>query len=35
MVARLGVVLSSYKSIIAGKPVCNAAVIERRIFSRS
>ena len=37
IVATLGTVLSSYKSIIAGKPVCNAAVIRQleQILSRS
>jgi hypothetical protein len=37
LVATLGFVLGSYKSIIAGKPVCNAAVIRQleQILSRS
>jgi hypothetical protein len=37
MVATLGIVLGSYKSIIAGTAVCNAAVIRQleQILSRS
>ena len=37
IVATLGIVLSSYKSIIAGKAVCNAADIRQleQILSRS
>jgi hypothetical protein len=37
LVAALGVILDSYRSVIAGKPVCNSEVISQveRILSKA